>query len=74
LKNHSQKRAAGMTQGVGPEFKPHYCKKNKTKQKLIKSSQALVTQPPANSSQDPISKSPLQKKGWWRSSTVRAPA
>jgi hypothetical protein len=26
-KNPSQKMAGGMTQVVGPEFKPHYCKK-----------------------------------------------
>jgi hypothetical protein len=26
-KKTSQKRAAGVAQGVGPEFKPHYCKK-----------------------------------------------
>jgi hypothetical protein len=29
LENPSQKRAGGMAQGVGPEFKPHYCKINK---------------------------------------------
>jgi hypothetical protein len=28
-KNPSQKRAGGMAQGVGPEFKPQYCKKKK---------------------------------------------
>jgi hypothetical protein len=28
-KNPSQKRAGGMTQGVGPEFKPQYGKKKK---------------------------------------------
>jgi hypothetical protein len=28
-KNPSQKRAGGMAQGVGPEFKPYYCKKKK---------------------------------------------
>jgi hypothetical protein len=27
LKNPSQKRAGGMAQGEGPEFKPHYHKK-----------------------------------------------
>jgi hypothetical protein len=34
-KNPSQKRAGGVTQnsGVGPEFKPQYCKKNKNKNK-----------------------------------------
>jgi hypothetical protein len=26
LKNPSQKRAGGVAQGVGPEFKPQYCK------------------------------------------------
>jgi hypothetical protein len=29
LKNPSQKRADGLAQGVGPEFKPWYCKKKK---------------------------------------------
>jgi hypothetical protein len=29
LKNPSQKRAGGMTQGIGPEFKYHTHKKNK---------------------------------------------
>jgi hypothetical protein len=28
-KNPSQKRAGGVTQGVGPEFKPQHCKKKK---------------------------------------------
>jgi hypothetical protein len=28
LKNPLQKRAGGVAQGVGPEFKPQYCKKN----------------------------------------------
>jgi hypothetical protein len=28
-KNPSQKRAGRMAQGVGPEFKPQYCKKKK---------------------------------------------
>jgi hypothetical protein len=27
--NKSQKWAGGVTQGVGPEFKPQYCKENK---------------------------------------------
>jgi hypothetical protein len=27
--NPSQKGAGGVTQGVGPEFKPQYCKKRK---------------------------------------------
>jgi hypothetical protein len=28
-KNPSQKRAGGLAQCVGPEFKPQYCQKNK---------------------------------------------
>jgi hypothetical protein len=32
LKNITEKRASGVVQGVGPEFKPQRCK-NKTKQK-----------------------------------------
>jgi hypothetical protein len=28
-KTHHRKRASGMTQGVGPEFKPHHRKKKK---------------------------------------------
>jgi hypothetical protein len=30
-KNSSQKWAGGVAQGVGPEFKPQYCKKKKKK-------------------------------------------
>jgi hypothetical protein len=30
-KNLSQKRADGVAQGVGPEFKPQYCKKKTNK-------------------------------------------
>jgi hypothetical protein len=30
-KNQSQKRAGGVAQCVGPEFKPWYCKKKKKK-------------------------------------------
>jgi hypothetical protein len=30
-KNPSQKRAGGGAEGVGPEAKPQYCKKSKTK-------------------------------------------
>jgi hypothetical protein len=30
-KNPSQKRAGGVAQGVGPEFKLQYCKKRKKK-------------------------------------------
>jgi hypothetical protein len=29
-KKQSQKRTGGMAQGVGPEFKPQYCKKNRS--------------------------------------------
>jgi hypothetical protein len=32
-KNASQKRADGVAQGVGPEFKPQYHKKKKKKRK-----------------------------------------
>jgi hypothetical protein len=32
-KNSSQKRAGGVAQGVGPEFKPQYQKKKKKKKK-----------------------------------------
>jgi hypothetical protein len=32
-KNPSQKRAGGVAQGIGPEFKPQYCKKKKKKKK-----------------------------------------
>jgi hypothetical protein len=33
-KKKSQKMTGGVAQGVGPEFKPQYCKtKNKNKQK-----------------------------------------
>jgi hypothetical protein len=35
-KNQSQKRGGGVAQGVGPEFKPQYCKKKK-KEKRKKS-------------------------------------
>jgi hypothetical protein len=31
-KNPSQKRAVGVAQGIGPEFKSQYCKKPKPKQ------------------------------------------
>jgi hypothetical protein len=34
-KTLSRKRAAGVAQGVGPEFKPQYCKKKK---KILESS------------------------------------
>jgi hypothetical protein len=29
--NPSQKRAGGVAQGIGPEYKPQYCKKTKKK-------------------------------------------
>jgi hypothetical protein len=29
-KTPSQKRAGGVAQGLGPEFKPQYCKKKKS--------------------------------------------
>jgi hypothetical protein len=32
-KTHHKKRAGGMAQGVGPEFKLQYCKKIKKKKK-----------------------------------------
>jgi hypothetical protein len=33
-KDLSQKRAGGVAQGVGPAFKPQYCKQNKQTKKL----------------------------------------
>jgi hypothetical protein len=36
LKNPSQKRAGGVAQGVGPDFKPQYQKTNKQKKKTLK--------------------------------------
>jgi hypothetical protein len=35
-KNPSQKRADGVAQGVGPKFKPQYCKKKKKKKEKKK--------------------------------------
>jgi hypothetical protein len=35
-KNPSHKRAGGVALGVGPEFKPQYCKKERNKQKRLK--------------------------------------
>jgi hypothetical protein len=35
LKNPSEKRAGGVTQGVGPEFKPPFQQKKKEKRKKI---------------------------------------
>jgi hypothetical protein len=32
-KNPSRKRAGGIAQGIGPEFKLQYCKKKKKKKK-----------------------------------------
>jgi hypothetical protein len=32
-KKPSPKRASGVTQSLGPEFKPRYCKKKKRKEK-----------------------------------------
>jgi hypothetical protein len=34
-KNPSQKKAGGVAQGVGSEFKPEYCKKKKKRKKAI---------------------------------------
>jgi hypothetical protein len=34
LKNPSQKRAGGVAQGLGPEFKRQYCKNEKKKKDL----------------------------------------
>jgi hypothetical protein len=34
-KNPSQTRAGGVAQGIGPEFKPQYCKKKKEKKMLL---------------------------------------
>jgi hypothetical protein len=36
MKNLSQKRAGGLAQGVGTEFKPQYCEKEKEKKKKKK--------------------------------------
>jgi hypothetical protein len=36
-KNPSQKRAGGVAQGEGPEFKPQYCKKKKKERYVIMS-------------------------------------
>jgi hypothetical protein len=33
LKNPSQKSASGVSQGVGPEFKPQYCQEKNKKEK-----------------------------------------
>jgi hypothetical protein len=30
-KTHHNKRAGGVAQGIGPEFKPQYCKKKERK-------------------------------------------
>jgi hypothetical protein len=34
-KNPSEKRAGGVTQGVGPKFKSQYCKKKKYPEILV---------------------------------------
>jgi hypothetical protein len=34
--NKSQKRAGGVAQGMGPEFKPQYCQKKKKKKERKK--------------------------------------
>jgi hypothetical protein len=34
-KKPSQKRAGGLAQGVGPEFKPQYCQKKKSEMKTV---------------------------------------
>jgi hypothetical protein len=36
LKKTLQKRVGGVAQGVGPDFKPQYCKKKKKKEKREK--------------------------------------
>jgi hypothetical protein len=36
-KKQSQKRVGGVAQGIGPEFKPQYCKKNQNKKQHKKS-------------------------------------
>jgi hypothetical protein len=45
LKNPSQKRAGGMAEGVGPEFKPQYHQKKK-KKSLFKKYEAPWPVPP----------------------------
>jgi hypothetical protein len=45
-KKLSQKRAGGVAQGEGPEFKPQYCKKTKTKkekEKIHSTSEKKIT-------------------------------
>jgi hypothetical protein len=36
-----QKRTSGVAQGIGPEFKPQYCKKKKRKKKTQKKKQII---------------------------------
>jgi hypothetical protein len=44
-KNPSQKRAGGVAQGVGPEFKPQYQKKKKKrKEKFLQNAFLIKTQ------------------------------
>jgi hypothetical protein len=40
-KHRSQKRAGGVAQGVGPEFKPQYSKKKKKKERKKKKLQSM---------------------------------
>jgi hypothetical protein len=42
-KNPSQKRAGGIAQGVGPEFKPQYLKKKPKKQKTTETAKVPST-------------------------------
>jgi hypothetical protein len=47
LKIPNTKRAGDVAQGVGPEFKPQYCKKTKKKKKKKKKNQAILPKNPA---------------------------
>jgi hypothetical protein len=42
IKNHFQKRAGGVAQGVGPEFKLLYCKKKERKKEIQKDKKGRV--------------------------------
>jgi hypothetical protein len=53
-KTHHKKRAGGVTQDVGPEFKPQYCKKKKRererereRERTLKNSFILISQCPS---------------------------
>jgi hypothetical protein len=46
-KTSHRKRAGGVAQGVGPEFKPQYCKKRK-KTRLLKSGMVAHACHPSN--------------------------